>query len=147
MGGIILKWQGGLDIPLQTIFILVSSTNRQLQFYYSIASPYYIYKTTIQSVHIALSRVILVPYSYGPESPSGYITPCLKKPPISTVFQIYLILFQCLSCLAMHSLLIALPSSKYRFIDRPFQERCGIAHACTHTYAKVTRCVINSTCK
>ena len=59
------------------------------------------HKTAILFMLIALNRIILLSYSCGPESPSGYITTCLKIiPPTSTLFRFHSILFQCLSHLA-----------------------------------------------
>ena len=75
-------------------FISISSIDRQFQFQHSIASPHYMHNTAIQYVHRALSRVILIPHSYGPELQSGYITQCLKKPhQLLPVFSFVLFLF------------------------------------------------------
>ena len=69
--------------------------------------------------------MILVPHSYGPESSSGYITPCLKKyHQLLYFFRFISVYFSVLATWLAHNLFIGWPTSIYRFIDMVDNIRC-----------------------
>ena len=76
--------------------------------------------------------MIQVPHSYGPESPAGYITPCLKEyhQPLY-FFRFISVCFSVLATWAANNLFIGWSASIYRSIDMVDSIRCYAQNSVT----------------